>query len=89
MAGEWVVYLIRTARGRIYTGITTDVERRFAEHRDDPGGRGAKFFLADRPLAVIYREALPDRGAALRREQAIKRLSRAAKERLVETGLAL
>ena len=53
-AGRWTVYLIRTARGRLYTGISTDPVRRFREHRDDPGGRGAKYFLSDRPLAVVY-----------------------------------
>ncbi len=69
MTTQWFVYLIRTRRGYLYTGIATDIERRFREHRDDAGGRGAKFFLMDEPLEVVYCERCPDRVVALRRER--------------------
>lgn len=77
----WWVYMLRCRDGSLYTGVTTDVERRFAQHR---AGAGAKYTRSHPPEAVVYRETLPDRPAALRRELAIKRLDRSAKLRLIE-----
>ncbi|WP_120993795.1 GIY-YIG nuclease family protein [Stutzerimonas urumqiensis] len=80
----WYVYLIRAANGALYCGITDDVERRFAAHRT---GRGARFFRSSPALAVAYVESCADRREALRREYAIKRLSKASKEALAATQL--
>ena len=72
----WYLYIIRTHSGLLYTGITTDVERRFLQHQQ---GRGAKFFRLDAPEGVVYRAAFADRGAASREEARIKKLSRVKK----------
>ena len=77
---SWWVYILRCGDGTLYTGTAADVERRLAAHRR---GRGAKYTRGRGPLAVVYREACPDRGAALRREAAVKRLSREEKLRLM------
>lgn len=78
----WWVYMVRTRSGRLYTGITTDVERRFQEHRHDPR-RGARFFRSDAAEEVVFREAAVDRSAASRREAAIKKLTRREKLQLL------
>lgn len=77
---EWVVYLIRASDDRLYTGITTDMARRWRQHLE---GKGAKFFRGRRPAALVWLETGHDQGSALRREAAIKRLSRTAKLALV------
>jgi predicted GIY-YIG superfamily endonuclease len=64
----------------LYTGITTDVARRLDQHN---AGTASKYTRSRRPVAVAYRERAPSHGAALRRELAIKRLSRVAKELLL------
>ena len=76
----WWVYMLRCRDGSLYTGVTTDVERRFAQHR---AGTGAKYTRSHPPEAIVYREALPDKSAALRRELAIKGLTREGKLRLI------
>ena len=76
----WHVYLIRCAGGSLYTGITTDVERRLSEHR---AGKGAKYLRGRGPLELAYSRPIGDRAAASREEARIKRLSKAAKETLV------
>jgi len=81
---EWTVYILRCRDGSLYTGITTDPARRLAEHNS---GRGAaRYTRARRPVQMIYTEPATDRAAASRREAAIKRLSRAAKLALADTG---
>lgn len=83
----WHVYILLTDKNHLYTGIATDVERRFQEHVDVAEGRakarGAKFFRSQRPLEVVYRASFPDRGAALRHERLIKSLSASQKRRLI------
>lgn len=76
MAEEWFVYLIAASDGRLYTGITTDLVRRWRQHC---AGAGAKFFRGRQPTAMVWWEGGHDRSSALRREAAIKRLPRAAK----------
>ena len=76
----YYVYILRCADNTLYTGSTTDVARRAAVHNS---GRGAKYTRSRRPVKVAYWESCPDRSAALRREAAIKRLSRAEKEALI------
>ena len=81
---QWYVYIIRASDDSLYTGITTDVERRFLEHGGE--GKGAKFFRGRKPVEVIYTEKHPDRSSALKREAAIKSLDREQKVELVEVG---
>ena len=82
---DWFVYLIRTGSGSLYTGITNDVERRFAEHRDD-GARGARFLRGRGPLALVYQTCVGDRGLALRVENRLKRLPKTRKEAIVRAA---
>lgn len=72
----WSVYIILCDDGSLYTGISTDVERRFRQHCS---GKGAKFFRARRALQVAYQESGLTRSTASQREAAIKRLSRSEK----------
>lgn len=79
---NWSLYIIEASDKTYYTGITTDVERRFSQHLD---GTGARFFYGRRPVAVVYREDGHDRSSASRREAEIKRLSRREKAILITT----
>ncbi len=76
----WYVYLARCADGSLYTGVTTDPARRMRRHNE---GRGAAYTRSRRPVALVLVEPAADRSAALRREWAIKRLTRGDKEGLV------
>lgn len=77
----WSVYILRCADGTLYTGVTTDVQRRFNAHQS---GKGAKYTRGRGPLELVYRQECPDKGAALKRELAIKALSRDEKLKLIE-----
>lgn len=79
MAG-WEVYILLCGDGTLYTGASNDVERRLSRHLR---GKGAAYTRSRLPLALIFRESARGRGAALRREAAIKRLSRSQKLALV------
>ena len=72
----WYVYILRCKDGTLYTGMTDDVPRRLAAHR---AGKGAKYTRGRTPLELVYREECTDRSAALRREIAVKRLTRQEK----------
>ena len=78
---NWTVYIIRCDDNTLYTGVTTELERRFQEHLDHP--RGAKYFNGRKPLEVVYNENDHTRSSALQREAAIKKLSRDGKLRLI------
>ena len=77
----WSLYIIEACDRSFYTGITTDVERRYQEHSQC--GKGAKYFNGRKPLGVVYREDGHNRSSASRREAEIKKMSRAEKERLI------
>lgn len=77
------LYILRCGDGSLYTGITTDVQRRLALHQS---GKGAKYTRGRGPLTVVYREELADKSAALRREAAVKRLTREEKLALIAAG---
>tara|TARA_R110000868_G_scaffold99515_10_gene273814 strand:- start:205 stop:477 length:273 start_codon:yes stop_codon:yes gene_type:complete len=79
---SWHVYIVRTQRGKFYTGISTDVERRFIEHLTGFGG--AKALKGDPAEELVYVEQARDRSDASQREYEIKKLSRKQKENLVE-----
>lgn len=74
------VYMVRCADGTLYTGWTTDVTRRVAEHN---AGRGAAYTRQRGPVELVYSESHPDRSSAMKREEQIKRRGRAYKERLL------
>lgn len=78
---SWFVYIIQSEKGKLYTGITTDVQRRFLEHQSGKGG--AKFFRSDSAKEVVYIEDCESRSHASIREAQIKKLSRKQKEKLV------
>lgn len=78
----WWVYMVRSRSGKLYTGITTDIDRRLREHQTDRR-RGARFFWGDEAIAVVFREAAANRSAASRREAAIKKLTRGQKLQLI------
>ncbi len=80
---KWWVYVIEASDGRLYTGITTDVDRRFAEHTEGP--KGAKFFRGNPPVNVRYRVPVDDRSTASREEARIKKLTRQQKLALIES----
>ncbi len=74
------VYMLQCADDTLYTGWTNDLEKRVAAHSE---GHGAKYTRSRRPLTLVYAEECADKSAALRREAAIKRLSRAEKLQLI------
>lgn len=77
----YYVYMLRCADGTLYTGSTTDLERRVKVHNQ---GKGAKYTRSRRPVVMVYHEELDSWPSALRREAAIKRLTRAEKLALME-----
>jgi putative endonuclease len=83
MGAGWALYLIEAENGFLYTGITTDLERRFSEHR---GGTGAKFFRRSPAKKVLWSESGLTRGMALKLEYRLKRLPRASKLEIARTG---
>lgn len=76
----WFVYILRCGDGSLYTGITTDVERRLAVHRS---GKGAKYTRSHLPVELVYTEECEDHSAALKRELEIKALPREEKLDLI------
>lgn len=80
---EWTVYIIEADNGNLYTGITTDLSRRFQQHQTSKGG--ARFFHMSQAKRIVYQETQPDRSQASKREAAIKKLSRQAKLALIAT----
>ena len=77
----WFVYIFEASDGSLYTGVTTDVDRRFVEHCGT--GKGAKFFRGRKPVKIAYIQEHPDRSSALKREAEIKKLSRENKLQLI------
>ena len=82
MMQVWSLYLLRCKDGSVYTGITTDVERRLRQH--DSGDRGAKYLRGKGPVKLLYQREIGDRSLASRLEYQVKRFSRTDKEDLVK-----
>jgi putative endonuclease len=80
----WFVYLIECSNGCIYTGISTDVARRYAAH---VAGRGARYTRANPPIRLLLAAAVGDRAAASRAEHRIRRMSPQAKRALTPDAL--
>ena len=83
---DWYVYIVRCRSGSLYTGIATDVERRFAEHQ---GNSGAKYLRGRGPLTLVFKLRVGPKSRALKVERSIKRLPKPKKEALVKTGAGL
>lgn len=80
MESVWYLYMLRCKDDTLYTGITTDVEKRLETHRS---GKGAKYTRGRAPLELVYKETCGSHGEALRREWEIKGLSRQEKMDLI------
>lgn len=80
---DWFLYLIRCKNGRLYTGITTDVERRFAEHtRNDK--KGSKYLRGKAPLTLVMKKKIGSKSMALKMEAKVKKLSKIKKEMFID-----
>lgn len=75
------IYIVECSDGSYYTGWTTDLERRVKTHN---AGRGAKYTSTRRPVKLVYHEAHPDQASAMKRELAIKAMTRDRKQKLIE-----
>jgi putative endonuclease len=84
----WFIYLIRTDKGSLYTGITTDVDRRFKEH-DASGIRAAKFLKGKGPLTLAFFTEVGGRSHALKLEYRVKRLTKRKKEQIIFGSITL
>ena len=79
-ASHWFIYMVRTASGLLYTGISTDPLRRLRQHQS---GKGSRALRGKGPLTLAWQQAIGEKGAALRLEYRLKQQSKAFKERLV------
>ncbi len=79
---DWYLYVVRTGHGSLYTGVTTDLERRLAEHREG-APRGARSLRGRGPLEIVYGVRIGDRGLALKAERRLKSLPKPRKEKIV------
>lgn len=84
MDKKWFVYILRCSDDTLYTGMTDDVPRRVQVHNS---GRGAKYTRGRTPVQVVYTEECVTYSAALKRECAIKKLSRLQKQALINEKL--
>ena len=76
----WFIYILRCADGSLYTGITNDVKRRCRQHND---GTASRYTRSRRPTKLVWQEAQPSRSSALKREAAIKAMTRQDKLALI------
>lgn len=83
MEKAWKLYILRCGDGSLYTGITVDVQARLTQHRE---GTGAKYTRGRGPLELVYVEECEDRSCALKRELAIKALSKNEKLTLIQSA---
>ena len=81
----WYLYLVRCHDGTLYTGISTDVDRRFAQHQVG-GNEGSKYLKGRGPLTLVFEEKLSSRSVASKIERKVKKMSKARKEKLVKVG---
>lgn len=80
---NYSVYILLCSDKTLYTGIAFDVQKRLLEHNGSP--KGAKYTRGRRPLELVYSEQCEDKSSALKREHAIKKLTRLQKETLLQT----
>ncbi len=82
----WHLYIVRTRKGHLYTGITQDVARRFSEHQEG-GKKAAKFLRGKGPLKLEFQQEVGNKSSALKIESAVKKLPKQKKESLTKNGL--
>ena len=82
MDKTWYVYILECGDGTLYTGIAADVQARLKVHRS---GKGAKYTRGRTPLELVYREECEDHSQALKRELAVKAMSREEKQKLIKS----
>lgn len=82
MGSVWYLYILRCGDNTLYTGITTQVEKRLEAHR---AGKGAKYTRGRGPLELVYREVCSSHSQALKREIEVKALSKGEKETLISS----
>lgn len=83
---QYSVYILRCADDTLYTGITNDLSRRLLDHQS---GKGGKYTRAHPGVAMVYHETVGERGSALRREAAIKKMTRQQKLILIAASVDL
>ena len=83
LADPWFVYILRCTDGSLYTGITNDLNRRLEQHN---AGTASRYTRRRLPVTLVYHEEPTTKGGALKRELAIKSLSRKAKEALIQSA---
>ena len=83
MENTWKLYILRCADGSLYTGITTDLEKRIHAHNS---GKGAKYTRSRLPVQLVYWEECPTKEAAMSREWQVKHLTREEKLKLIQGG---
>lgn len=81
---SWFVYILRCADDSLYTGVTTDIDRRVDEHNHNDT-KGAKYTRVRRPVVLTYQESLNNRSQACQREAAIKKMTRQQKLALIKS----
>ena len=84
-SSSYFLYIVQCADKTLYTGITTNIERRMEEHNFSP--KGAKYTKSRRPVKLVYHERHPDRSSASKREFFIKKMSRKEKKLLINIEL--
>jgi len=82
----WYLYMIRCKGNKLYTGITTNVQRRFSEHQT---GKGAKFLRGKAPLELVYSQEVGNQSQALKLEFWLKKQPKVSKEKIIQQGLPL
>jgi putative endonuclease len=82
---DWYLYLIRCRDSTLYTGISTDVDRRLAQHRGK-GNAGSRYLKGRGPLSLVFQEKLGSKSLALKVERKVKRMSKARKEKLIQVS---
>ena len=85
MSSPWYLYIVRCADNSLYTGITTDLERRIIEHNSNK--RGAKYTRARRPVELVYQETFDNRSEVSTREAAIKKMTPDKKRQLIQSSI--
>lgn len=85
---SWFVYILECKDKTLYTGVTTDLDRRLKEHNGERGGanKGAKYTRVRRPVTMVYSESSDDRSTACKREAQIKNLSKKQKLLLIQSN---
>lgn len=83
---KWHLYIVRCRDGSLYTGIATDVERRFAEHQEN---KGAKYLRGRGPLQLVFKKQIGKRESALKIERLVKKLTKVKKEKIVNMAAGI